>query len=113
MMHLIDIDPVCPQPSKTIFARSFDMDSREARLIRPFAHATVHLGRQHHLVPTASPLCEPTADDLLCPAFTEFPAVHICRIKKIDAEFQGTIHKCETVWLACLRPEIHRAQTES
>ncbi len=112
-MHLIEIDAIRLQTPQAVLAGPLDMHGRQTRLIRPLTYPTEDLRRQNDLFTTPAALREPTAHDLLGPALSHLPAIDVCRIEKIDSQFQRPIHNGETVRLARLRPEVHGAETES
>src|SRR5215510_4949672 len=112
MVHLIQIDAVHLKTPQARFTRSFDMQSRQARLIRPVAHTAVHFRRQHDLVTTTTALGKPTTEDLFGPPLTDLPAIDIRRIKEVDTEFERAIHDRETVRFTRFRTEVHRAEAE-
>ena len=112
MVHLIEIDTVGLQTAQTPLAGAFDVQCRQPRLVRPIAHPPIQLRRQHNFFPTAAALREPTADDLFGPAFADFPAIDIRRVKKIDAELESPVHDGRAVGFGRLGTEIHRAEAQ-
>lgn len=112
-MHLVEIEIVCLQAPETVFARAFDVQGRQARLVRPVAHAAIDLCGQHNLLPSPAALCEPTADDLLRHPFADFPAIDVRAVEKVDAPFERLVHDGKAVGFRGLRPEVHGAETEA
>ncbi len=112
MMHLIEIDAVGLQTPQARLASSFDVQSRQPRLIRPIAHPTEHLRCQYNFFTPSPTLSEPTPHNLLGPAFADFPTIDVRRVEKVEAQLQRSIHDGKTVCLVGLRPKVHRAETE-
>jgi len=50
MVHLVEIDTIRLEPTKTIFASVTDVQGRETRLVRPGAHDIVDFGRQDDVI---------------------------------------------------------------
>ena len=81
-------------------------------LVRPVAHAPVHLrGDDHFLAPPAA-LGKPASDNLLGDAFADLPAVDIGGIEEINAQFERLIHDGEGIFLFRLWAEVHRPQAQ-
>src|SRR5258708_23539055 len=85
MVHLVEIDMIGLQTAQTLLTSTPNVQSREARLIWPFTHLPVNLGRQHNFLPASTALSKPAPDDLFGNALTKFLPIDIGRIEKIDA----------------------------
>src|SRR4249920_2217746 len=112
-MHLIQVDTVRLKAPQARLAGPLDVQGRQATLIRPLAHPAEHLRCQDDFLTPSPALGEPTPHDLLRPPFARLPAIDVRRVEKVEAQLQRPIHDGETVRLARLRAEVHRAKTES
>ena len=113
MMHLVEIDMVCPQAPEAFFAGAFDMQGREARLVGPVAHPSIDLRGQNKLFASTAALIEPAADNLFGHPFADFPPIHVGAVEKIDAQFQRVVHDGKAVGFGGLRPEVHSAKAKA
>src|SRR5581483_10361736 len=113
VMHLIQIEMVGAQAPQTALARFTDMPRREPRLIRPIAHAAVHLRRKHDFLAAAAALREPAADDLFGYAFANLPAIDVRGVEEIEAVLERAVHDLPAVRFACLWAEVHGAEAEA
>ncbi len=111
-MHLVEIEMVRLEAAEALFAGAPDVQSRQARLIGPGAHAAEDFRGEHHLLPPAAALGTPSPDDLFRDPFAHFPAVDVGRIEEVDAEVERPIHDGEAVRFGRVRAEVHGAQTE-
>jgi hypothetical protein len=109
VVHLVEVDMVCLQTPEALFARAFDMQGGEARLVGPVAHASIDFGGQHHFFTSPAALREPTTDNLLRHPFADFPAIDVGAVEKVDAPFQRLVHDGKAVAFGGLRPEVHGA----
>ena len=112
MVHLVQVDVVGLQPLERTFHRLADVQRGELLLVRPVAHAPVHLCGHHHFLAPAAALGKPASHNLLGGAFADLPAVDIGGIEEINAEFERLIHNGEGVFLFRLGPEVHRPQAQ-
>ena len=113
VMHLVEVEMVCLQTPETLFARAFDMQGRQARLVGPVAHAAIDLRGQHNFLSSPAALGKPTADNLLRHPFADFPAIDVGAVEKVDAPFERLVHDRKAVGFRGLRPEVHSAETEA
>src|SRR5439155_15634875 len=75
MVHLIEVDTVSLKSPQTFLAGSLDVEGRQARLIRPLAHAAEDLRRQYDFLAPSPALAEPAPHDPLRPPLPHFPAI--------------------------------------
>ncbi|MNL14788.1 hypothetical protein D3C87_1357450 [compost metagenome] len=117
VMHLVEVDMIGLQATKTIFASLPDVIGREPPIVRALAHRLVDLGRQDDPVaPTA--LSQPAPDDLLGEAVALLhirrlgATVHVCGIEEVDVGLQGAVHDLEGGWLVRQLTEVQGAQAQ-
>src|SRR5215216_5429599 len=113
MVHLIEVDMIGLESFQRAFHRLADVQGREPRMVGPIAHAAVDLCRKHRLLAAPSPLPEPTANNLLCPAFPHLPTIGVGSIEEIDTKFQRLVHDRERIFFSRLGAEVHGAKTQT
>src|SRR5206468_9133975 len=88
VMHLIQVDAISLKPPQARLACPFDVQGRQARLIRPLAHPAKHFRRQNDFLTPSSALGKPAPQDLLSPPLPHFPTIDVRRVEKVEAQLQ-------------------------
>ena len=118
VVHLVQVDVVGPQSTKTVLAGLADVVRREATIVGSGAHRLVQLGGEHDLVAAAAALGQPAADVFLGDPVTLLhvgrlrAAVHVGGIDEVDTGIEGGVQHGEAVRLAGLHAEVHGAQPD-
>ena len=64
-VHLVEVDPLDPEPPERGVERVAEMPARGAEVVRPLPHREARLGRHHHLPRLGRVRLQPAPDDLL------------------------------------------------
>ncbi len=108
VVHLVEVDVVGLQAPQAVVARLTDVQRRQLRRVRPLAATAVDLRREHGLLPPATALREPPADDLLGLG----AAVDVGGVEEVDARLERRVHELVARRLVGLGAEVHRAQAQ-
>ena len=100
------------QAAQARVARGADVTRREAAVVRPLRHRSVHLGGEHDLLASVTALREPVADDRLRRARALVAAVPVGGVEEVDAVIERLVHDHERVALRRERSEVHGAETQ-
>jgi hypothetical protein len=106
-VHLVEVDPVRPEPTQAVLDGEHDPAARAAAAVRVGAHRRGELRREHDAVAAAG---DCLADDLLGLA----GGVHIRRLDEVDAGVERRMDDPRAVGGVAVRPgaEVHAAEAE-
>jgi hypothetical protein len=118
-VNLVEVNHIGLQPGQTAIARGQDVGSRQIALAAPnpghAARGTRHLGRNHQLLAQPRARGQPVAHDdfggVECLG-SGWHGIHLGRVQKIDATFNGAVHDGECRRLVYLLTKGHGAQTD-
>ena len=108
VVHLVEVDVVGLQAPQAVVARLTDVQRRQLRRVRPLVATAVDLGREHGLLPPATALREPPADDLLGLG----AAVDVGGVEEVHARLERRVHQLVARRLVGVGAEVHRAEAQ-
>lgn len=119
MVHLVQVNVICPQPPQAVLTGLAYVVRRQAALVHALAHFDKYPGRQDDQV--APPILrQPAPWDLRRESQVKMrgvavggeDAIGIGRVDEVNPLLQGVVHDGEAVGLAGLRSEVHCAQAQ-
>ncbi|EJY54942.1 aminotransferase class I and II [Alicyclobacillus hesperidum URH17-3-68] len=117
VVHLIQLDMIGLQAPQGALEVSTNFVCRKAasliRSIEWIFHNVVNLGRKHDPFAAPTSLCEPTADNFLCPATVTFATVHVRSIEKVNPSVECCVHNAKCVFFIGFGSEVHCAKAQS